>query len=230
MSFGWSRAALTGNTVVAPGLHRISLRVADDVARAFHAPGQYHRVRVEHGKDSMFAIASAPGSHDFEYLIRANDGVAGAWTRKVVGSEVEVSPPEGPGYPLARAVGRTLIIIGTGTGYAPLRSVLQTIRQRRDDFGPVHGLYGVHAPAQIAWADELPALAHVGIHVTPIISRPAPGWTGPVGHVQQHLDRLPAHDAVVFACGQAEMVAEVTERLGHRGVPAHHVFQNYPSS
>jgi NAD(P)H-flavin reductase len=184
-------------------------------------------VRVPSGKDAVFAIASAPGAAHFEYLIRANDGVAGQWVKQAPGQTVEVGLPEGAGYPLERARGRTLLLVGTGTGWAPLRSVLQTIRARRADFGPVHALYGAHEPSQLAWAEEFPQLAGEGITVRPTVSRAAPGWTGDTGRVQHLVTHLPTEDAVAFLCGQSEMVEEVTRALGVRGVSADRVFLNY---
>lgn len=226
---GWSRATLTHNDVVAPGLHRITLDVSTEVARGFQAPGQYHRVRVANGKDSVFAIASPPGQARFEYLVRANQGVAGALTRLAVGAEVEVSHPDGPGFPLEQAKGRTLLVIGTGTGYAPLRSVLHHVRERRAEFGRVHGLYGAHEPAQLAWHEEFSALSEAGIHVTPTVSHPAHGWGGAVGRVQQLVAKLPTEGAIAFLCGQMEMIAEVTQLLATHGVPNERVFLNYPT-
>lgn len=224
---GWSSATVTQNEVVAPGLHRVSMKVADEVARGFHAPGQYHRVRVASGKDAVFAIASAPGSTTFEYLIRANDGVAGAWTALGVGARVDVGLPDGPGYPLESSRGRTILLIGTGTGWAPLRSVLNALRPRRADFGEVHALYGAHEPTQLAWADEFVGLARDRITVVPTISHAAPGWTGEVGRVQHLVDRLPTQNAVAFLCGQPEMIEEVTAVLGRRGLPPERVFLNF---
>ncbi|MFZ5445499.1 MAG: NAD-binding oxidoreductase [Myxococcota bacterium] len=226
---GWSRAALIENEVLTTGLHRISLAVTAEVAGAFHAPGQYHRVRVPAGnaRDSMFAIASAPGGARFEYLIRASGSVAEAWARLPVGAEVEVSRPEGKGFPLELARGRTVLAIGTGTGFAPLRSALLAIRARRAEFGRVHALYGAHSPAHLAWRQELTALVGEEIHVTPTVSERAEGWTGELGRVQHLVERLPVEDAVVFLCGQAEMVADVTRALATRGVPPERVFLNF---
>ncbi len=226
---GWSRATITHNDVVTPGLHRLTLSVTEEVAKAFQAPGQYHRVRIASGQVAVFAIASAPGSSVFEYLVRTVGEVAEAWTALAPGAHVEVEQPQGPGFPVHLARGRRLIVIGTGTGYAPLRSVLQAIRGQRAHFGPVHGLYGANDPADLAWADEFAPLAVENIHITPTVSRTGPGWTGAIGRVQQLVETLPTDDAVAFLCGQAEMVAEVTRLLAARGLPPERVFLNYPT-
>lgn len=224
---GWSSATLIQNDVVGPGLHRLSLDVAPRVARSFHAPGQYHRVRVPSGEDATFAIASPPGAGRFEYLLRVSEGVAGDFTSLPVGALVEVGLPDGPGFPLDRARGRNLLVIGTGTGFAPLRSVLLTLGQERQAFGLVHGAYGVLTPAHLAFGAELSGWAEAGMKILPTVTTPSAGWTGAVGQVQALLDTFPLEDAVAFLCGQSDMVKEMTALLGQRGVPPDRVFLNF---
>lgn len=224
---GWSRATLTQNDVVGPGLHRLSLEVPAAVSSKFHAPGQYHRVRAPSGEDAPFAIASLPGAHPFEYLLRDNDGVAGELCALPVGASVKVGLPAGPGFPLQRAHGRTLLLIGTGTGFAPLRSVLLSVASHRRQFGEVRGAYGVLTPAHLAFGPELPGWASQGLFITPTVTTPAPGWQGAVGQVQALLPTLPVENAVAFLCGQAEMVKEVTALLEERGLPPDRVFVNF---
>lgn len=224
---GWSRATLTQNDVVGPGLHRLSLEVPAGVSAGFHAPGQYHRVRVPSGDDAPFSFASAPGSNPFEYFIRESDGVAGELTALAPGATLTVGQPEGPGFPVEKARAHDLLLIGTGTGFAPLRSVLLTILRARKQYRQVHGLWGVLTPAHLAFGAELPGLAQAGLHITPTVTTTGPGWTGAVGQVQDLIETLPVENAVAFLCGQYEMVKDVTALLGQRGLPADRVFLNF---
>jgi anaerobic sulfite reductase subunit B len=224
---GWSKATLTQNDVAGPGLHRLTLEVPAAVSADFHAPGQYHRVRAPSGEEATFAIASAPGAPVFEYLIRESDGVAGELTALSPGAIVKVGHPEGPGFPVERGHLHDLLLIGTGTGFAPLRSVVLTIMKQRSRFREVHGAYGVLTPAHLALGPELAGWKREGIHVTPTVSATAPGWTGKVGQVQALLDALPTGNAVAFLCGQNEMIDDVRGLLERRGVPADRVFVNF---
>lgn len=225
---GWSQATLSKNEVVGPGLHRLMLEVALAVSSGFHTAGQYHRVRVPSGQDASFAIASPPGALPFEYLLRQSTGVAGELTSLSPGAQVEVSVPMGPGFPVPRARGKNLLVIGTGTGFAPLRSVLLAIAAQRADFGEVHGAYGVLTPEHLAFGPELASWQRMGLHVIPTVTTPGPGWTGAVGQVQDLLARLPVESAALaFLCGQNEMVKEVTDLLGQRGLPPDRVFVNF---
>jgi CDP-4-dehydro-6-deoxyglucose reductase len=188
-------------------------------------PGQYHRVRFG-AEDNHFAIASGPGDQDFSYLIRPHKALGGRWASLPVGAQVEVGLVEGPGFPLRLARDRSLVLVATGTGFAPIRSVLEAIAAERHAYGPVHALVGVHAPHELAWAADAPRWAALGLHVRAVVSRPDASWAGATGHVQAHLERLPIDDAVAFLCGQAEMVETVSEALAVRGLPPERVFLN----
>ncbi len=224
---GWTKATLIQNDVAGPGLHRMTLEVPVGVSSGFHAPGQYHRVRAPSGEDATFAIASVPGGRHFEYLIRESDGVAGEITALQAGASLKVGMPEGPGFPLHHAHGRTLLLIGTGTGFAPLRSVILSILQHRKQFGEVHGAWGVLTPAHLAYGKELEAWKKDGIHIVPTVTTTSDGWKGAVGQVQALLPTLPMTNAAAFLCGQNEMITEVTSLLEERGVPTDRVFVNF---
>lgn len=224
----WHLATLIDNRPVGPGLHRIALDVPLAVRQHYHTPGQYHRVRIPNHEDAHFALASPPQHPHFEYLIRVSEGVAGAWAAMPVGASVEVSLAEGPGFPLHRARKKNLLLVGTGTGFAPLHAVVETLRTQRADFGRVFGAYGVWSPAQLAFGYELPAWAREGIDIVPTVSVVDESWTGAVGQVQGIIPTFSVENTVAFLCGQPEMVAEVTTILIARGISPAEIFLNLP--
>lgn len=222
---GWAEATVTQSERLDVDLHRVSMRVSPEVAEAFNAPGQYHWVRLAQLGEAPFAIASAPGGDEFDYLVRRTSPLTLEWTELEPGAPVEVSLPEGRGFPLAEARGRPLWLVATGTGWGPMRAVLAAVLRERDAWGPVRAVYGARSPAQLAWAREFDVLRRAGIEVVPTVTAPNPTWQGAVGRVQQHL-AVPPPGAVAFLCGQAEMMTEVTALLGERGLPPERVFLN----
>jgi len=225
----WFRATVAEAAQGRSSLVKLALNVPHELASAFRAPGQYHRVRVDQD-DNPYAIASAPGHARFEYLVRRAPGLAERWADLEPGDEVRVSLPRGAGFPLGLAEGRSLALVATGAGFAPIRSVLELVAEQRSAFGAVHALVGVHAPEDLAWASDLPRWAKQGIAVHQVVSTPGGRWSGRVGHVQGHLEVLEPtlDDGVAFLCGQGEMVAELGAALTRRGVPPEWVFLNPP--
>lgn len=223
---GWRRATITESEVAGPSLQLIRVAVPATVATAFHTPGQFVRVKVGE-LDSPFAIASAPGGSHFEFFVRTNGDVAKSWSALPVGEEVELGLPEGPGFPLERAKGHSLLVVGTGTGWAPLRSVLLALRARRHEFKNVLGIYGALTPEHVVFEDEFSEMKSEGIEVRVTVTEPISSWTGPVGRVQTLLPTNGLEATFAFLCGQPEMTAEVAGLLKSRGLQADRSFLNF---
>jgi NAD(P)H-flavin reductase len=223
----WFSAAMAESVSVGDSLVRLALQVPVEVSSSFSTPGQYHRVRVE-GADNLFAIASRPGSPRFEYLVRRNAGVAAQLATLPVGTSVAVSRAQGPGFPISLGHGRRVLMVATGTGFAPVRSVLEHVAAHRERFGAVQALLGVRSELERPGPDELERWAAAGLQLAATVSHPSAEWRGLVGHVQAHLAGLEVGDAVAFLCGQREMVADVTAALMRRGLPAERVGLNLP--
>jgi NAD(P)H-flavin reductase len=222
----WAAASIIALEDVGPDLSLVSLDVPATITASFHTAGQYHRVRAATHAEATFAIASAPGEHPFQYLVRRHGAGARVLEGAAVGASLEVTPVEGSGFPVPVAQGRNLLLVGTGAGFAPLRSVLRVVQQNRARFGRVTALYGVYSPAHLAFRAELDSFAKADITVLPTVEFPDAGWTGRVGRVQTHVGELVVDDAVAFLCGQREMVADVRASLASRGLPADRVFLN----
>lgn len=220
----WHSAAISERVFIDEGLLHLRLEVAREVAGAFARPGQFHRLRVAEGHESMFAIASPPGATAFDYLIRRGAGVTEALASLPLGARVEASTPEGRGFPLEAARGHDLLLVCTGTALAPMRSVLGLVAAARADFGRVTLVEGHRSPAQLPWRAELRALPRVELHT--VVTDTAPGWQGPVGFVQALVPAVATADTVAFLVGQKEMTDEVTGLLERAGVPRSRVYLN----
>ena len=61
-----------------------------------------------------FAIASAPGDHGLEFLIKKGNGVSGALFDSGVGSSVFMSGPVGKGFPVETYKGHDVLMMAAG--------------------------------------------------------------------------------------------------------------------
>jgi NAD(P)H-flavin reductase len=191
---------------------------------AHHAPGQFLTLAAS----TPVAIASAPG-HGLELLIK-KDGTAHEILGGLgAGAVLDVDGPSGHGYPLARHAGRDLVLLGAGSGIAPLRAVVQAVLDDRPRWGAVHVYYGHREPDEFAYRREAASWQAAGVRLTEVVSGAAPGWTGARGRVHDALAAAPPRldAAVAYVCGMAEMVADATRTLARLGVRAEDVFRNY---
>ena len=143
------------------------------------------------------------------------------------GGHVEASGPFGrfclmPGDRNAR-----YLLIATGTGVTPYRSMLPQLQSRMAERGvEVVLLQGARTPAELLYGDEFRAFAdaHPEFRYVPCLSRELPPDPHPDvrhGYVQQHLGEF-APDAardIAYLCGNPDMVDACFEALKGFGLP-----------
>lgn len=179
------------------------------------------------GQARTYSIASAPHESHLEFCIERVMG--GRLTPRLFmlssGARLELGPrPKGKMRTDAAAA--VHLMIATGTGIAPLRSILrETLRQPGNaSFIVAHG--SSHADA-LPYREELQALAATNprVRYVPTISRPNErrnaAWSGEVGRVEGVARTLamgldPRHTRV-YACGHPGMVGNVSAELQGRG-------------
>ncbi len=194
-------------------------------------PGQFLQVHAPSGETSYFAIASAPGERHFDLLVKRANGCSRELFDLPLGAAVRVVGPQGKGFPLAPHAGRDVLLIGVGTGIAPLRSVLRWARARRAEFDRLTLLYGVLTPRHWCYQDEFSAWRAAGVdaRVTVTSAGDDASWSGPIGFVQDLLPSLDLRPAHTVAClvGMKDMVAANTAILRAMGVPPDRILLNF---
>jgi len=194
-------------------------------------PGQFLVISHAGCKPGYFAIASAPGEgRYFDLLIRRGQGMSATLCDLTVGAEVEVAGPQGKGFPLEPCRGKNLLLIGVGTGIAPLRSVIRTVARQRRDFGRVMCFYGVLTPQHLCFHDEVGAWPEWGVETFLTVTDPnGQPWHSHVGFVQQHIARVgpSSKETVAMLVGMPEMIRENTELLRRLGFLPDAILLNY---
>ncbi len=186
-------------------------------------PGQFVSVsELVNGKQitRAYSIASAPNGNRFELCLnRVNDGVFSPYMFELKsGDAVDIRPPLG--YFTLRTPPSDVILIATGTGIAPYRSMLLTeLAKHERRFTLVFGIR--HEPSIMYRGEfELMERDHPEhLRFWPTLSRPDPSWKGRTGHVQKHLDEAigDRRDVDIYLCGLKLMVDDVRSRLKELG-------------
>jgi CDP-4-dehydro-6-deoxyglucose reductase len=159
-----------------------------------------------------YSIASAPDGVRFELCLnRVKEGVFSPWLFSMrPGDTVDMRGPLG--YFVLRNPGRDALFVATGTGVAPIRSILQAGLHHRPPAQRTL-LFGVRYPSGILYRAEFDMMACLwpGFRFWPTVTRPDELWTGRTGRVQQHLLEAigSRRDIDVYICGLREMVDDV---------------------
>ncbi len=227
----WHPAAVAACTPAADELTDLTLDVGGTPLVGSHlVPGQYVRVRLPEVGEGLFAIASppAPAGSRWSFLLKSGSPLPEALIRLPPGTHLEVSRPEGRGFPLEQARGKHLLLFATGSGISPIRSVIESVRLDRSAFGQVTLYFGARTPTAFAYTEEFHVWEASQIRVVRTVSRPgASGWQGLTGHVQEHLAEEPVENTLAFVCGQSEMVQGVMLALEARGLPRGAIHLNF---
>ena len=204
-------------------------------------PGQYFALGlVVDGRlvQRPYSTASAAGrGRDLEFLVRLVD--RGTFTPRLwalrVGTRLRLGRAKGL-FTLRPDDPRAHLLIGTGTGIAPLVSMLEALaadeaaRPRNDDDTPrAVVIHGVARVGELAYRDRIEGMAggQTRIRYSPLISRPThpdnARWTGLTGRIDARLDELcdvhglaPA-DSVAYLCGNPGVIAATERILARRG-------------
>ena len=190
------------------------------------APGQYVELFAPSAPDLPlpYSIASAPDVRapgEFELAIGTGSGRE-LLAPLPVGSELLLAGPFG--RMIWSPAGSSALLVGAGTGVAPLRALLQA-RLDGDDIAEIVLLAGFRGQADILWRLEFEALArrYERFRYLCSLTQPDETWSGLRGRVQEHVVSLARglRDPSAFLCGTKEMV-EACGRLliDEAGVPA----------
>lgn len=208
-----------------------------EVARFGFVPGQWLSVRATAlGGEEItraYSIASAPSANrDFAFCLnRVQDGFMSNYLCDLKeGADISFQGPFGDF--ILRPPLRDTLLIATGTGIAPFRSMVQglfnqTVEHRAGDrlaappvVPPVQQfwlLFGARFEQDIYYRKEFERLAaeHSNFHFMPTLSRGGPEWPGLRGYVQEHVREVVGgrRDMRAYICGLDRMVSVNCELL-----------------
>lgn len=182
----------------------ISVRLEEEDEPIHFLAGQYLTLRF-HDTPRPYSVASSPNRSDVEFCIRRVPG--GRLTSQLFedldpGDEVTVRGPNGD-FVLQEPSTRDMAFLATGTGVAPLKSMIEyTFEEDRDVVdGETRDLWLFLGSS---WEDDLPyreafrdlAEEHENFHFVPTLSRERylTAWEGETDYVQQTVLKYLADD------------------------------------
>ena len=209
---------------VSPDVAILTLRLPKTEAFEF-LPGQYIDILLADGQKRSYSIASANAADKLlELHVRKVEG--GVFSTRVHETlkEKDMLRFRGPlGTFFVRATQKPIIMVATGTGFAPIKGMLTRLLQQGLD-RPICFYWGCRTPADLYALAEIEALAAQTdlLRFIPVLSRPLSedNWQGCTGHVQDAILRDGANFAgcEAYACGSPAMIADVKKLLCSNGL------------
>ena len=188
--------------------------------------GQYADILYK-GTVRSYSLANAPSDNGvMEFHVRLREG--GVFSPALfsgslkVGDVLRVRAPLGA-FTLNENSDKPLIFIATGTGFAPIKSLLHHLR----DTQPSRSVHLYHGARDAAGLYDEAALRELlyqlpNARYTPVLSRADDAWQGARGYITEHVlqDYADLSGYEVYACGSMDMIRGSKQAfVEQRGLP-----------
>jgi NAD(P)H-flavin reductase len=176
-----------------------------------HIPGQCAMLSIPGVGEAMFSITSSPTNTEFMEFSIKKCGCLTNWLHQMeVGQQITIRGPYGNGFPVETDFkGKDLVFVAGGIGLAPLRSVINYVRDNRANYGTVDIVYGSRSMDDLVDYQEIidEWCKEDGINVYLTIDREQEGWDGHVGFVPTYVKELNFDTNKTFIiCGPPIMI------------------------
>ena len=151
-------AEVIGITEETPDVKTFKVVGVDGKKPFEHIPGQCAFLSMPGVGEALFSITSSPTNKDFMEFSIKKCGCVTEWLHQIeVGQKVTLRGPYGNGFPVEKDfLGKDLVFIAGGIGLAPLRSVINYVRDNRDRYGRVTVIYGSRSGFVPNFVKEVP--------------------------------------------------------------------------
>ncbi len=191
-----------------------------------HLPGQFVMV-------SLLGIGECPisiGSYSNKYIdlcIRNVGNVTNAIHKLKKNSKIFVRGPYGNGYPMDKFYEKNIILIGGGTGVAPLRGVIEYILNKRDKFKDLDIFIGFRSPDDILFERDLKNWRKKSnFYIT--VDKADRKWKGNVGVITTLLEKKKnkKKKSIVIICGPPIMIKFTVQTLQKFGFKDEQIYMS----
>jgi len=224
------RAAATVLSVAPLGPDVLHLRLALPEGEPFQfEPGQYLKVLLDDGSHRSFSMASAPQGNLVDFHVRQIAG--GRFTSQQLpalrpGDRLDVELPHGT-FSLRKEDYRPLLMVATGTGLAPIKSMLESLMDD-PDCPPVWLYWGMRSAADLYLHDEIAGWGErlYDFQYVPVLSRADATWQGRRGYVHEAVaaDLGDLSEHAIYLCGSPDMIRDAKQTFAVLGAQSPFVY------
>jgi len=217
------QAEIVDIDIESPNTYLITLELLDEDLFLRYLPGQYVMVSVFGLGECPISIASSPTRRSLQLCIRRAGRITTGIMDCRVGDVLGIRGPYGNGFPLEK-MKKDILIAGGGSGFATLRSLINYIVDRRDDFGQVAVAYGARTRQDLYFMQEYKSWQQAGLEVGVTVDIGDRDWKGEVGLVTALFDKFTLPSGSAAICGPTMMINAVAKKLMGQGYDSSDIF------
>jgi CDP-4-dehydro-6-deoxyglucose reductase, E3 len=207
---------------------RVELRLPPNQVFNF-IPGQYINV-IKGDIKRSYSIGNSPNNDSvIELLIKNYPGgqLSQYWFLNAkINDLLRIEGPRGTFFLRNSEPNKNIIFLATGTGIAPVKSILETISSSPSKFEhkEIYLFWGGRFFTDLFWTPEN---MNLNINYFPVLSREKNPTTDE-GYVQQILidKNIELNESIVYACGSNNMIQDSRNILLAKGLPESNFFSD----
>lgn len=195
-----------------------------------YKPGQYIAVKVADNRINCYSIATDEGGNKFGLLVDVSPGGPGSkyFENLKVGDEVSFLGPFGTFTYKPDDAATHLVFLGTGSGCAPLRNIIDNLLKVEHVQTQITLYMGLRHQSEIFWLDYFEKLSQEfpNFNFVLVLSKPDNSWQGKAGHITDFVSQDFSNTAglVVYLCGNTSMIEEATNLFVSRGLAKEKIY------
>ncbi len=193
-------------------------------------PGQFIQISIFGVGEAPISISSSPFNRKtIGICVRKAGDVTSAIHKLEKGSFLGIRGPLGNGFPVEEMKGKDLLFVAGGLGLAPLRSVINYVLEKRDDFAKITILYGAKSPEDILFKEELEHWkTRIDIEIDITVDKPDDDWSGKSGVITRLIPSLKMEPSNTYALvvGPPVMYKYVLLELQTKQIPEDHIIMS----
>jgi CDP-4-dehydro-6-deoxyglucose reductase len=189
--------------------------------------GQYLDV-IQNSIRRSYSIASTSSQKEISLLIKRfeNGKMSDYWFNQA--KENDLLRIEGPkGTFFLRDRTKPLLFLSTGTGIAPIMSILKELDENEDynQENPISVYWGNRYPEEFVWQH---AFKRLNVDFIKVCSKPTQDWDGEIGYVQNIvIQKQPGLlDCAIYACGSNAMIQSAKRLFTEAGLPENQFYSD----
>lgn len=186
--------------------------------------GQFFEITVFGVGEIAISIPFSPSLKDsFEFVIKKAGKVTEAIHNMKVGDKVGLRGPFGKGFPYEEFKKKDVIIVGSGVGLAPVRTMIVRILENRSEFGRVVVIGSAITYEDLIYKEDLIAWNNVeDVKVLYALSNPTSRVEAHVGYINDLLPDLGLNweNTAAIICASPRRIKAVAKdllKLGMKG-------------
>mgnify|MGYP006124324769 FL=1 len=194
---------------------KLILRLPPTAKFKFNA-GQYVNI-IKGTINRSYSVASKPDAkNQLDFFIKKyeNGLMSKYWFEEAkVNDLLRIEGPLGSFF-LRESKYKNIIFLATGTGIAPIKSILESIMEQPNNFSNQKFwiFVGARFKEDLLWIPDV-RNEKIKINYIPVLSRQVKDWDGEKGYVQDSVlkQKIDLENAQIYACGSNNMINSAKE-------------------